>query len=1151
MSNRLLEDAEARRIARHEFGRPVVLRAGAGTGKTAALVARVVSWVTGEGWNRSVAALDDTASPSIIAGRTLQRLVAITFTEAASAEMADRIAAALHALGSGCAVTGMVLDELHPDAAHRARVLLPAVDQLEVRTIHAWCRNILVQHPLEARIHPKFEVDASGDGIAELVRDVVEGQLTDALADENGALVLGLLERGIGPADIETAVRKLVDAAVDFGNFSNNAFDNEHLDSFWLRARDAITTVVSHIGNALDGIRAPNATALLSGLVAFRDQLSPGASVARVQTDLDALLPDKLRAHLLKAWAGGKAGKAETGALAAVGPRLAPDALVVSNALRCIEGLDPEGYRLARMVIGPAVEAVQQRMVQQGLLGFSDLLVRAARLMKNRQVAASVRSRIDQLLVDEFQDTDPLQCDIIRAIALQGDPGQRPGLFLVGDPKQSIYGWRNADLRAYEGFVAEVIAEGGAEYGLIQNFRSTAQLLAEVDRCMVGLLRPSPGLQPAHESLIAARGLGPDVPAVEAWVSWPWSDGEPVLPASAESARLVEAQALAADLSRLGESGVCYSEVGVLFRSTTHLQVYQWALRDAGIPYEVTRDRNYFRRREVVEASAMIRAVLDPLDSLALVSFLRSAMVGVPDAALIPLWAEGFPAAWAELGKGGVETCEALIARAAQHTRALEPHVDQLDQIRSWADHLHIVVRQVDRLRTAFLELPADIWVEQLRSALLPDVLSAVAYQGVYRVANLEQLFRLLCGQIEDCGGNIQAVLRGLRDAIGQQREAEESRPSGKRSAVQLMTIHKSKGLAFGHTYLVDLHHRFLATTILGGTRVDGVYGMQLAGLWPPGFDRAWTRAKQVEEAERARLLYVAMTRARDRLVLMGAWPETLRGLERPKMILDLWGARQPALPQASSVCQRLGAMEDQVDIEGLRWVFPGKLGRVAPRQDVDASSVITGRLHATPSSRLTEAQHRQTRPWSMGPSAAGSDSVVSGRSSTGRSDALLVGIAVHTLLEDLAKGSSDTSDVALQAAVNKVSDQTVLSPAAWDRARHLRDTIAGGALLEHLRSIEVLGTEVPMLMSASEEGPVGAWTGSIDLIYRCPQTQKVVVADYKTDQVGSRSHSDVAAHHAPQGAIYTEAVQRALGLQERPVFEVWLIEVDQRVVVS
>jgi ATP-dependent exoDNAse (exonuclease V) beta subunit len=176
---------------------------------------------------------------------------------------------------------------------------------------------------------------------------------------------------------------------------------------------------------------------------------------------------------------------------------------------------------------------------------------------------------------------------------------------------------------------------------------------------------------------------------------------------------------------------------------------------------------------------------------------------------------------------------------------------------------------------------------------------------------------------------------------------------------------------------------------------------------------------------------------------------------------------------------------------------------------------------------------------------------VVSGRSSTGRSDALLVGIAVHTLLEDLAKGSSDTSDVALQAAVNKVSDQTVLSPAAWDRARHLRDTIAGGALLEHLRSIEVLGTEVPMLMSASEEGPVGAWTGSIDLIYRCPQTQKVVVADYKTDQVGSRSHSDVAAHHAPQGAIYTEAVQRALGLQERPVFEVWLIEVDQRVVVS
>ena len=1155
MTDRLIQDAEARRVARTEFVRPVVLRAGAGTGKTAALVARVVAWVTGRGWDRSAGALGSEASPTLIAGRTLGRVVAITFTEAAAAEMAERIAVALHALGHDQAESGIVLSELHADASSRARCLLPAVDQLEVRTIHAWCRKILAQYPLEARIHPVFDVDASGDRVARLVRRTVEEQLSQGIEGEQSEIILSLFERGISPADIESAVTRLVAEAIDFDECTKYTFNINDIDASWLRIRNAVTALIDHIGDALDGIRAPNATALLAGLIGLRDGLNPGESVQTVQSVMDACLPEKLRAHMVKAWVNDKGGKAETAALEATGFGLAALALEVRHGLVCIGGLDPHGYQLAQRVIGPAVKAVQAAMVSQGILGFSDLLVRAARLLKNQGLATALRSRIDQLLVDEFQDTDPRQCDIVRAIALQGGHAQRPGLFLVGDPKQSIYGWRSADLSAYEDFVAEVIANGGVEHGLIQNFRSTAQLLEVVDRCMAPLFRPIQGVQPSHESLIAARGKGDDVPALEAWVSWTWTDGVPDAVQSAEAARWVEADALADDLVRLQGEGVCLSEVGVLFRSTTHLQVYQWALRDAGIPYEVSRDRNYFKRKEVVESIAMIRAVLDPADTLALVSFLRSPMVGVPDAALMPLWAAGFPGAWARLSEDTIDLCVDAVTSADSHTRQIETHVSGLDELRAWSHQLKAVVRSVAGLRSAFKTTPEDIWVDKLRSELLPDVLGAVAYQGVYRVANLEQLFRLFCEQLKECSGNVRSVLAGLRDAIARQRDAEESRPSGNRSAVQLMTIHKSKGLAFGHVYLVDLHHRFRVNTVSKGTEVSGKHGLQLAGLWPPGFDRVWTRAKRVEEAERVRLLYVAMTRARDRLVLMGAWPQTLRGLDRPKMIVDLLGASQPPLSSPVEIAATLGPMTDQVDANGVRWVFPGKLGRKAPGQGTlvgGRGSAETGGVALRPTAEvsLEAARARQSRPWSMGPSSAGEDTVVTTGGSTSRDDALVVGTAIHKLLEDLAKGSSDLSDAALNAAICWVSGNVAPSAKAWTRACALRDVLVDGALMHRLGLIEVLGTEVPMLMTADLEGPTSAWTGSIDLIYRCPETHKIVVADYKTDHIGSRDPSAVAAHHAAQGRVYTQAVKQALGLDVQPVFEVWLVEIDRRIAV-
>ena len=162
------EDERARRAAQQIFDRPIVLEAGAGTGKTTTLVARILAWSLGPGWSKAHAALrEDAGTASVsdarVAARVLGRVVAITFTEAAAAEMAERAGETFAAVARGELRPGL-LDSVLPsdlgERAARACALLGALDHLAVRTIHAWCRGLLARYPLESGIHPDFRVDA-------------------------------------------------------------------------------------------------------------------------------------------------------------------------------------------------------------------------------------------------------------------------------------------------------------------------------------------------------------------------------------------------------------------------------------------------------------------------------------------------------------------------------------------------------------------------------------------------------------------------------------------------------------------------------------------------------------------------------------------------------------------------------------------------------------------------------------------------------------------------------------------------------------------------------------------------------------------------------------------------------------------------------
>jgi hypothetical protein len=291
---------------------------------------------------------------------------------------------------------------------------------------------------------------------------------------------------------------------------------------------------------------------------------------------------------------------------------------------------------------------VHARLRRRGIATFGGLLRGARDLLRNPEVCARVRADLDQLLVDEFQDTDALQCEILEALA--GGAGPGPTLFLVGDPKQSIYGWRNADLRAYEAIRRPLDAAGRVE-PLVVNFRSVPAILAEVARAVGPVMEETPNIQPAFEPLVAcAANEGRDGyteggrAAVEHWLParYDVATGEIDDGGPAEQRAEREARAVAHDLAALRDAGVPLERVAILLRVTAAFEPVLVALREAGLPYLVERETDFYQRREIVDAVALVRCVLDPLDHLALVATLRSSVVGVPDAALLPLWRVAF-----------------------------------------------------------------------------------------------------------------------------------------------------------------------------------------------------------------------------------------------------------------------------------------------------------------------------------------------------------------------------------------------------------------------------------------------------------------------------------------------------------------------------
>jgi len=1211
-------DARARELARREFERPVVVEAGAGTGKTTALVARVLAWSFGPGWDRAreIAASDGRGDrDDRIAAQLLRGVVAITFTEKAAAEMSERVGAALLAVENGESLEWLPdpAPELAGDELRaRARALRGALEHLVVQTIHAYCRRLLVENCLDAGLHPNLEVDAEGRLRRQAVRSAMESALEVSYVQPGDPDFLALAARGIGPREIEAALIDLLDAGFSSEALRADPATPDRIAALIARLRGELEAFAA-IGrgdlSSVGGVTSETAE-FLEGLRSASSERPPAnrAEFSMFVEQLKVRATDRVLARL-DAWRRGSFTKGEARALGDRAESLAVRVRTLRSFLDHAISIDLDLLDAARGAIGRPLAAAEAQLRSAGVLSFAALLHDTRSLLRRRpEVAERIRAGIDQLLVDEFQDTDWHQCDIVRSLALEGLEASRPGLFIVGDPKQSIYGWRRADLVAYHAFVEEVLRSGGELVRLSVNFRSVPGVLEEVERVVAPVMKAEAGVQPAFEPLVACPELaesegfrGGRLRTVEYWIPTAWQDdGSGPRATSAGEAAQIEARRLAQDLRELHDQhGAAWKSIAVLFRSRGDWEIYLPALRQAGIPYAAEGDRNYYRRREIIEIACLVRCILDPNDQLALIAYLRSVAVGVPDAAWIPLWSRAFPARVAQLDAPDPRALEELAVDVRDAAREVPGDVPGIERISGWEENLLCALADIAYLRESFASDCSDDFIEKLRTRTLFETTASARYLGAWRCANLERFFRELSVEL-DGARDTQDLLRRLRAAVAKEEETEEGRPTDLISdSVKVMTIHGAKGLGFEHVYLMQLHKGVggRSDSPSGAAELACGFEYRLLGAPTLGWDLVLSERARAADAERVRLLYVAMTRAKRRIVMTGLWDEHQQRSSRGQAI-EFFGPRiesTEGLVSWLSGAAREGSF-DFTDRFGARWSLPALEARGEEASSDAGSSGV--RLPsesevAAASRRLVElreaARARMARPLRSTASARdrdGEDECAreGGERRAGESEELRVGeseelrvgesgerragatreeqgaaaraigVAIHRALEQFDFAAEGAGEVARQSnALARYLAQTAPSGRADETVAagtRMWDRVVRGDLFARLRGLSdrIVARELSVLGPPSDdEGPVGYLSGVIDLVYRDPGDDWLVIVDYKTDSLSqSESIQQRAAAYAEQGRIYRDLLRDALELSYTPRFELWFLGADE-----
>jgi len=1052
------QEARDRIVSAHDAN--LFVDAGAGSGKTKQLVDRVVSMVAC-GYLKSVSGL-----------------AAITFTENAATELRTRIREALEAASAESGRTAQ--------GRARCALALEQFDDAAITTLHGFAARLLTDAPLEAGLPPDFRVmDAVR---ASIDRDAWwRTLLDDWYADETLAEVwrTGLT------LDLNPASLKEVLASFD-GNWdllAGHPISVKPLPALNAEAMlEPLRQLVAYAGG-----RGPAPDLLAKRIDKV---LTPLLQEASAETDPLQVLA-VLRGAPLKD--GGNAGawtKAGLDKATACAFLREARAAVDAQLAACRAGVTATlAERLRRAVLE---HAAQRR--DRGELWFHDLLVYAVRLLRNdNEIRAALRERWQVICVDEFQDTDPLQVELVHLAAGLGkgswaevvvDGGR---LFFVGDPQQSIYRFRRADVGL---FTRVRDRYDGGRLTMLQNFRSRPGVLQVVNEAFGRLpVDDAVGYQPLRAARQnVAIDPGPDVLLI----------GGP----SAErigDIRAAEADHVASTLARARDSWLVsggtpetsrpagFGDMAILVPTRTPVGQLEDALDQYAVPYRIMSRSLVWESDTVRDLITVLQAVDDSADSVALVAALRHPMFGCSDDDLVAWKTAG--GTWRYDASAGGVAGESPVADAMAALR-------RYHDLRWWLP-VNVLLDRIIRERrtvelTAAHRRPRDHW-RRLRF-----------------LADQARMF------LDSGGGGLTGFVSWAREQIDSAADAIETiTPERDDDAVQILTIHSSKGLEFPIVALAGIN-----TPPLTRGHV----------IWPPdgppeitlhkefntaGFVDAQQAEKVLDQQEQLRLLYVGMTRAADHLIISlyhhppghgKPYTHAMRLSHMLATLREAGAACEPAAPAVPACLPEPAVAVAEVPAETRRLFLTA-------REEL-LKSLVT-RLPTTATGLVdAAAEQAQEPPDPLEAPATGPADSTAARPA-GRGGGAVLGSTVHRALELLDLG--ETTDRAVNQATTAACAELRVPHVAGEVRSRVQAALT--AQIIQLAATRRHWKEVPIV--AELGGRVVE--GFIDLVV--DTDDGLVIVDYKTDSTQSEADIETKVHHyTPQIRAYAQALALATG---------------------
>jgi ATP-dependent helicase/nuclease subunit A len=860
MNRTPLADQESRDRICNDLDTTLVVEAAAGTGKTSALIGRILS--------------------GIKSGRlALANMVAVTFTEFAAGELKLRLRSAIE------------------DARQQAStletkgLLSKAVQQIEearVGTIHSFCADLLREHPVEAGIDPLFEV-APDDLTIPLFDLAFERWFEQQLGNPGEGvrrILRRLPRREFGGKRTATLARRpsvtgpkpmLRRAAFDLAKDRDFSAKWKTFEGFDRDTEiDELMSEIQELGVwSQSGHPDQWLTKSLAYLKRFYEEVTRVESLGRPR-DYDGI--EARLFNFLRHWGRAKDWKAYYARddFPADDLRERRDALKI----RIENFINNVGAELAprlREELWPVIEEFERLKERAGYVDFLDLLLRARNLIRDdRSIRVELQRRFTHIFVDEFQDTDPLQAEILMLLSAD-DPGQHDWrkvqpvagkLFIVGDPKQSIYRFRRADVSLYQEVKQLIIASGGALVDLNVSFRSVPEIQQAVNAAFEPLMQES-FTQAQYVELLPSRESRDSQPGLIALpASQPYADYGKIVNYKIEKSLPNDVAAFVNWLIK--ESGWTVTERGredeyvplqarhvcLLFRRFRHFATdvtrsYVESLESFQIPHLLVGGSSFHSREEVEAIRNALTAIEWPDEELAVYATLRGPLFAFTDA-------------------------ELLSYRTLSGTlHAFKKPPDNLPESLNEVSESLGILRDLHRQRN---RRPIAETIQKLLDVTRAHAGFANWSTGEQALANIMRLSDMA----RRAERNHLISFRAFVDWLDEQAESGEvgDAPIMEEGVdgVRIMTVHKAKGLEFPVVILCDITAKDSREPTRWIDQAAGLSAMQLAGCTPLEVQEHADQETLIEKEEATRILYVAATRARDCLVICATGDEPTDG---------------------------------------------------------------------------------------------------------------------------------------------------------------------------------------------------------------------------------------------------------------------------------